>query len=44
MKIIISETARISLNEIIDFLRVKWTIKEIAVLEKDIKKIQTDSN
>ncbi|GAA5085562.1 hypothetical protein GCM10023210_06530 [Chryseobacterium ginsengisoli] len=40
MKIIISETARISLDEIIDFLRAKWTVKEIAVLENDIKKFR----
>ncbi|WP_374461598.1 type II toxin-antitoxin system RelE/ParE family toxin [Chryseobacterium taeanense] len=44
MKITISETARISLNEIIDFLRVKWNIKEIAVLEKDIKKFRQTVN
>ncbi|ANF51700.1 hypothetical protein A0O34_14820 [Chryseobacterium glaciei] len=31
MKITISETARISLDEIIDFLQAKWTAKEIAV-------------
>ncbi|SMP24607.1 hypothetical protein [Chryseobacterium profundimaris] len=42
MKITISETAKISLKEIIDFLDAKWTIKEITVLENDIKKfIQT---
>lgn len=40
MKIIISETARISLDEIIDFLRAKWTAKEISVLENDIKKFR----
>ncbi|WP_336733790.1 hypothetical protein [Chryseobacterium sp. VD8] len=40
MKITISETARISLSEIIDFLNSKWTAKEIAVLENDIKKFR----
>ncbi|MDQ1161179.1 hypothetical protein QE422_001547 [Chryseobacterium sp. SORGH_AS 447] len=32
MKITISETARISLEEIVDFLQMHWTKKEIAVL------------
>lgn len=42
MKITISETAKISLKEIIYFLNAKWKIKEITVLENDIKKfIQT---
>lgn len=40
MKITISETARISLDEIIDFLKVKWTAKEITVLKNDIKKFR----
>jgi len=40
MKITISETAKISLKEIIDFLNIKWTIKEITVLENDIKKFR----
>ncbi|MCS3870906.1 hypothetical protein J3D55_003822 [Chryseobacterium ginsenosidimutans] len=40
MKITISETARISLDEIIDFLKAKWTAKEITVLENDIKKFR----
>ncbi|MEI7488918.1 MAG: hypothetical protein WCJ72_16220, partial [Chryseobacterium sp.] len=40
MKITISETARISLYEIIDFLQVKWTAKEIAVLQADIRKFK----
>jgi len=31
MKITISETAKISLKEIIYFLEAKWTAKEIAV-------------
>ncbi|WP_294308848.1 hypothetical protein [Chryseobacterium sp. sg2396] len=37
MKITISETARISLDEIIDFLRVRWTAKEINVLKMTLK-------
>lgn len=42
MKITISKTAKILLKEIIDFLDAKWTIREITVLENDIKKfIQT---
>jgi hypothetical protein len=40
MKITISQTARISLDEIIDFLKAKWTAKEITVLENDIKKFR----
>lgn len=40
MKITISETARMSLDEIIDFLRARWTAKEITVLENDIKKFR----
>ncbi|UZT99539.1 hypothetical protein ODZ84_08255 [Chryseobacterium fluminis] len=36
MKITISETAKISLKEIIYFLEAKWTAKEIAVLKNDI--------
>jgi hypothetical protein len=40
MKITISETARISLNEIIDFLQAKWTAKELAVLQTDIRKFK----
>ncbi|WP_449401220.1 hypothetical protein [Chryseobacterium wanjuense] len=40
MKITISETAKNSLEEIIDFLKAKWTTKEIAVLENDIKKFR----
>ncbi len=40
MKITISETARISLDEIIDFLKVRWTEKEINVLKNDIKKFR----
>ncbi|KAA0128158.1 hypothetical protein FY557_10625 [Chryseobacterium sp. SN22] len=40
MKITISETARISLDEIIDFLKVRWTVKEINVLKNDLKKFR----
>ncbi len=40
MKITISETARISLDEIIDFLKVRWTAKEINVLKNDIDKFR----
>jgi hypothetical protein len=40
MKITISETARMSLDEIIDFLRARWTANEITVLENDIKKFR----
>jgi len=40
MKITISETARISLDEIIDFLQAKWTAKEITVLQTDIRKFR----
>jgi plasmid stabilization system protein ParE len=37
MKILISETAKNSLKEIVDFLKTNWTVKEIAVLKNDIK-------
>lgn len=40
MKITISETAKISLDEIIDFLQAKWTTKEITVLKTDIRKFR----
>lgn len=40
MKITISETARTSLDEIIDFLQAKWTAKEIAILQTDIRKFR----
>lgn len=44
MKITISETARISLEEIVDFLQMHWTKKEIAVLKSDIKKFRQTIN
>lgn len=37
MKITISETVRISLDEIIDFLSIRWTAKEFNVLKNGIK-------
>lgn len=40
MKVTVSDTAKISLSEIVDFLKVKWTIKEITVLKTDIKKFK----
>lgn len=40
MKIIISETAKASLDEIIDFLETNWITRELAVLEADIKKFR----
>ena len=40
MKITISSTARISLEEIIDFLKRRWTKKEINTLKNDIKKFR----
>lgn len=44
MKITISETTRISLEEIVDFLQMHWTKKEIAVLKSDIKKFRQTIN
>ena len=40
MKVILSSTAKSSLKEIIEFLKVKWTEKEIAVMKNDIKKFK----
>lgn len=40
MKITISETAKSSLKEIVDFLKANWTVKEIQVLETDIRKFR----
>jgi len=40
MKITISETAKTSLKEIVDFLKANWTVKEIQVLETDIRKFR----
>lgn len=40
MKITVSDTARISLIEIIDFLKVRWTNKEVTILKTDIKKFK----
>jgi hypothetical protein len=40
MRIRISETAKVSLKEIVDFLKANWTAKEIAVLENDIRKFR----
>ncbi|WP_294286895.1 type II toxin-antitoxin system RelE/ParE family toxin [uncultured Chryseobacterium sp.] len=40
MKITISETAKRSLDEIIDFLKIRWTVKEINVLKNDIEKFR----
>jgi len=37
MKILISETAKNSLEEIVDFLKTNWTVKEVTILKNDIK-------
>ena len=37
MKVEVSRTAQISLEEIIDFLKINWTKKEINTLKVDIK-------
>lgn len=44
MKITVSLTARISLEEIIDFLKSRWTKKEINTLKNDIKKFRKTIN
>lgn len=40
MKFLTTSTAIISLNEIYDFLKRRWTKREIAILKNDIKKFK----
>ncbi|MCD9853181.1 hypothetical protein LUD75_00565 [Epilithonimonas sp. JDS] len=44
MKITVTPTARISLNEIISFLKIRWTQREIDLLKSDIKKFRQTIN
>lgn len=44
MKIIFTETALNSLEEITDFVRRIWTNKELAILRNDIKKFNQTLN
>ncbi len=41
MKVILSSTARFSLQEIISVLKARWTQKEIDTVINDIKKFRT---
>lgn len=41
MKVLLSSTARFSLQEIISVLKARWTHKEIDTVFNDIKKFRT---
>lgn len=41
MKVVLSSTARFSLQEIVTFLEFRWTQKEIDIIFNDIKKFRT---
>ena len=42
MKLIYSELALFSLREIVNYLKLRWTDKEIKTLRKDIEKFETN--
>ncbi|WHF52942.1 hypothetical protein QGN23_06600 [Chryseobacterium gotjawalense] len=44
MKFVISPTARVSLNKILDFLKLRWTKREINTFKNDIKKFKQTIN
>lgn len=44
MKYILTPTANISLEQITEFLKQKWTHKELAILKNDIKKFKKTIN
>ncbi|WP_417431222.1 type II toxin-antitoxin system RelE/ParE family toxin [Halpernia sp.] len=44
MKIIFTDTALNSLEEITDFVRRRWTNKELTILRNDIKKFKQNLN
>ena len=44
MKLIYSELALFSLREIVNYLKLRWTDKEIKTLRKDIEKFEKTLN
>lgn len=44
MKIIFAPSAIVSLQEIVDFLEARWTVKELELLENDIEKFMENLN